>query len=199
MKKTRQRRVDEITDLCEQAGCNDKRQKIHAHQYVDKRWNPHPPQDFVLWFTHHPDQRRQGIDMARAFNTDRYRIQWYVARQLNLTPEQAARVRTQPASSHTARKAHFKWLLLRKRVKPEDAHAYFDDPVFDMFDAIRNNKPLKPILIRMGVYDEPEVPATLAEGFAKLKSLVANIGKAMPKINEGDVGLESSGREPDPF
>ena len=48
--KTRKQLADEISDLCDQHGCNEKIQKIHTAQYVDRGWNPHPSQSFVNWW-----------------------------------------------------------------------------------------------------------------------------------------------------
>ena len=48
--KSRDKLADEISDLCEQAGCNPKIRKVHREQYVHKRWNPHPPNRFVDWW-----------------------------------------------------------------------------------------------------------------------------------------------------
>ena len=48
--KTRQQLTDEIEDLCDIRVCGDKVRKIHRAQYVDRRWNPHPPKAFVTWW-----------------------------------------------------------------------------------------------------------------------------------------------------
>ncbi len=48
--KTRKQLSSEIEELCEQAGCKEKIRQVHSKQYVDKRWNPHPPRAFLSWW-----------------------------------------------------------------------------------------------------------------------------------------------------
>lgn len=68
--KTRAELLNQIDGLCDQAGCNDKIRELHRAQFVDRRWNPHPPQKFDLWWRTQPDC--QWIDWVRAYNTHRY-------------------------------------------------------------------------------------------------------------------------------
>lgn len=195
--KSRQRLIDEITDLCEQSGCSDKIAKIHLHNYVDRRWNSHPPQDFIAWFSDHRDYE-SGTSPTKAFNCENYRIQWFVARQMNLTHAQAERIKTQPRYSANSIKAeHAAWLVSRRRLKKEDVLEWMDDPARELFDAIRKDKPLRPILEKMGVYNEPPPVRKDADGsfkteFAKLKALMAKIHKKMPIVSEGDIALEAA-------
>ncbi len=82
--KTRKQLGDEIESLCEQAGCNEKIQKIHHAQYVDRRWNPHPPRAFLSWWnkdgpdiTEKATSRAWGdIDAVRAYNCEPAREQF---------------------------------------------------------------------------------------------------------------------------
>jgi len=76
--KTRQQLSNEISDLCDQAGCNDKIRKVHSSQYVDRGWNPHPPQRFINWWgmkgkaitEKQTDKAWQDVDAIRAFNCE---------------------------------------------------------------------------------------------------------------------------------
>ena len=92
--KTRQQLSAEIIDLCEQAGCSDKIQKIHHAQYVDRKWNPHPPQRFVNWWGAEGWKRTEKktdrawsvndmpIDCVRAFNSEAVREVYQEAKQI---------------------------------------------------------------------------------------------------------------------
>lgn len=90
--KTRQQLNDEISDLCDQKGCNDKIRRIHTVQYVDRRWNPHPPQRFVNWWgsgglkeTEKQTNRSWGdIDAVRAFNTEAVRQIYQEAKEFGI-------------------------------------------------------------------------------------------------------------------
>ena len=77
--KTRRKREDVISDLCDQAGCNEKVRAIHRDQYVKRRYQPHPPSDFTDWwyqgggwqFLEKVSGRGWcGVDAARAWNCD---------------------------------------------------------------------------------------------------------------------------------
>lgn len=80
MKNNRQL-TDEITDLCEQAGCSDKIAKIHLRQYVHGSWNPHPAREFLSWWNKGGPKLIEAatgsywrsIDAVRAFNCDEVR------------------------------------------------------------------------------------------------------------------------------
>lgn len=41
---------EHIAELCSIAGCSEKKQKIHAQQFLHRRWNPHPSERFVRWW-----------------------------------------------------------------------------------------------------------------------------------------------------
>ncbi len=79
--KTRKQLGDEINDLCDQAGCNEKIRKIHSAQYVDRRWNPHPPRAFLSWWNQDGPKLTvaatgtawEDIDAVRAFNCEAVR------------------------------------------------------------------------------------------------------------------------------
>lgn len=54
--------------LCDEAGCNEKRRKIHFDQIVHRAWNPHPSKEFVKWWHNQPEFRIDGVDAVRARN-----------------------------------------------------------------------------------------------------------------------------------
>ena len=91
--KTRIQLANEISDLCDQHGCKEKAQKIHQAQYVDRRWNPHPPQSFVNWWglsgkemtEKKTDQSYQDIDAIRAFNCESVREVYREVKQYGLS------------------------------------------------------------------------------------------------------------------
>ncbi len=76
--KTRKQLTGEIEELCEQAGCKEKVKQVHSKQYVDKRWNPHPPRAFLSWWNQDGPQLTKAatgrdwglIDAVRAFNCE---------------------------------------------------------------------------------------------------------------------------------
>jgi hypothetical protein len=80
--KTRKALSDQISDLCDQAGCSEKIRKIHAAQFVDRRWNPHPPQSFVAWWANRPEHADSGVDASRAFNSQNFRDQFMEAKSV---------------------------------------------------------------------------------------------------------------------
>lgn len=90
--KTRKQLSEEIGDLCDQAGCNDKVRKIHAAQYVDRSWNPHPPPKFVDWWAaggaldteKRTSNSWQDIDAVRAFNCEAVRETYFEAKKLGI-------------------------------------------------------------------------------------------------------------------
>lgn len=79
--KTRKQLGEEIDSLCEQAGCRESIQKIHHAQYVDRRWNPHPPRAFLSWWNQDgpklcvtaTGESWEDIDAIRAYNCERVR------------------------------------------------------------------------------------------------------------------------------
>ena len=87
--KTRSELADQISDLCDQAGCNDKIRTLHKAQFVDRRWNPHPTQKFVNWWGRigwQATEKRsgrawEGINAIRAFNCEAAREAYLEARQ----------------------------------------------------------------------------------------------------------------------
>jgi hypothetical protein len=91
--KTRKQLVDEISDLCDQHGCNDKIHKVHTAQYVDRGWNPHPPQHFANWWgsvgkemtEKKSENSWQDIDSIRAFNCETVREVYREAKQFGLS------------------------------------------------------------------------------------------------------------------
>ena len=91
--KTRLSLANEISDLCDQHGCNDKIQKLHHAQFVDKGWNPHPPQAFINWWgsigikaTEKATGRGWGeIDAIRAFNCEAVREVYREAKNFGLS------------------------------------------------------------------------------------------------------------------
>ena len=76
--KTKQEREDEISDLCDQAGCPELLRKRHLHQYADHRWNPHPSPQFVAWFSLH--RECGSVDSRIAFNCQCYRDEYWEAK-----------------------------------------------------------------------------------------------------------------------
>ncbi len=76
--KTRKQLAGEIEELCEQAGCKEKIRQVHSKQYVDKRWNPHPPRAFLSWWNQDGPRLTKAatgrdwalIDAVRAYNSE---------------------------------------------------------------------------------------------------------------------------------
>ncbi len=76
--KTRKQLSEEIEDLCDQAGCKEKIKQVHSKQYVDKRWNPHPPRAFLSWWNQDGPKLTvtatgrswEDIDAVRAYNCE---------------------------------------------------------------------------------------------------------------------------------
>lgn len=72
---------EEIRELCSKAGCKDKQRKTHAHQYLKKRWNPHPSERFVRWWVNRGIDATEeatgrgwhSIDPERAYNCEAVR------------------------------------------------------------------------------------------------------------------------------
>ncbi len=79
--KTRKQLGEEIEDLCEQSGCKEKVKQVHSKQYVDKRWNPHPPRAFLSWWNQDGPKLTvaatglayEDIDAVRAYNCESVR------------------------------------------------------------------------------------------------------------------------------
>ena len=81
--KTRRALSDEISELCDQAGCNEKVAGIHHAQFVDRNWNPHPPRSFIKWWPHGKAvcEEKSGeawrhVDEVRAYNCETVRQIW---------------------------------------------------------------------------------------------------------------------------
>ena len=70
--KTRQQLAEEIDDLCREHGCSEKIAKIHAAQYVDRNWHPHPSAEFETWWKTQMEYT-QGEDSQRAYNCQEFR------------------------------------------------------------------------------------------------------------------------------
>lgn len=83
---------DQIDSLCAVHECNEKKRKIHRKQYVDDRWNPHPPMRFVFWwnqggatYTEKATARPWvGIDSVVAFNCEAVREAYREAKAVGL-------------------------------------------------------------------------------------------------------------------
>jgi hypothetical protein len=88
--KIRKELIEEISDLCEQHGCNRKTKKVHLSQYADRQWNPHPPQHFINWWgsvgIEKTEKRTKNawrdIDAIRAFNCEAVRETYREAKQI---------------------------------------------------------------------------------------------------------------------
>jgi len=64
---------DYIAERCEEAGCKPKVAALHRDQYVNRRWDPHPPQDFVRWWHSQPESRLKAVI---AYNCAEVRKRW---------------------------------------------------------------------------------------------------------------------------
>lgn len=80
--KSREGKAEEIAELCAQHNCNERIRKIHAAQYVDRRWHPHPPAEFVRWWSQHDDHKLAGVRTVTAWNCQRYRDQYLEVREI---------------------------------------------------------------------------------------------------------------------
>jgi hypothetical protein len=85
-------RKEQIAALCEYHECKPKIAKIHHDQYVNRRWNPHPPRRFVQWWIKDGAKQTEGetgrawvgIDPERAFNCEAAREVYGQAKSLGL-------------------------------------------------------------------------------------------------------------------
>lgn len=85
---------EQIETLCAVHECSEKIRKIHRDQYVNRRWNPHPPERFVNWWkelgwlqTEKKSERGwsisdEPIDAARAFNCEAVREVYKEAKEI---------------------------------------------------------------------------------------------------------------------
>lgn len=64
----RKKRERWIMDRCEQAGCSKKIAAIHFDQYVDRHWNPHPPQQFMAWWDSPNTANHMAKETGRAWD-----------------------------------------------------------------------------------------------------------------------------------
>lgn len=67
----KEKRRQEIDELCDEAGCSDKIRKIHFEQFVHRHWHPHPPKEFKDWWVCQ-HECEQGMSVARAYNCQIY-------------------------------------------------------------------------------------------------------------------------------
>jgi hypothetical protein len=86
----RESRARAITKLCDKSGCAESKRKLHFEQFVDRSFNPHPPNAFIQWWYRHPDARSEGPedmrgpDAVRAYNCVRYRNEYLDAKELGI-------------------------------------------------------------------------------------------------------------------
>jgi hypothetical protein len=73
----------QAADKCEQAGCNEKIQKVHLEQAL-RGWEAHPPQEFCAWYANHNDYR-QGVLARIAWNCSDIRQEYLEAKEHGLT------------------------------------------------------------------------------------------------------------------
>ena len=73
---SREQRIREINDMCDQHGCSDKVCKIHFDQYVDRHWHPHPPAEFVQWWMQQHEYIQSEVLPKPAWNTEYYRAKF---------------------------------------------------------------------------------------------------------------------------
>lgn len=86
----RMSKKEQIESLCDYHECNPKQRKIHREQYVDRKWNPHPPHRFETWWsttgaleTEKKTERTWlGIDAVRAFNCEAVREVYREAKEV---------------------------------------------------------------------------------------------------------------------
>lgn len=75
----------EVADrLCTEAGCGEKKRKIHFDQLVHRAWNPHPSEAFVKWWHTQPEFRIDGVDAVRARNCKVFCDRFKEARQFGI-------------------------------------------------------------------------------------------------------------------
>ncbi len=78
----REKQREEIIEACDDAECSDKIRKIHFEQFLNRRWNPHPPAEFIAWWSTHLDGKIHGVKTSVAWNTRHYRDQYMEARSV---------------------------------------------------------------------------------------------------------------------
>jgi hypothetical protein len=79
---SREQIMSKAADLCEQAGCNEKKQELHLKQAL-RGWDAHPSQEFCVWWSKHADFR-EGILARVAWNCDSYRQEFLSAKEVGL-------------------------------------------------------------------------------------------------------------------
>jgi hypothetical protein len=57
-------RADEILEKCDQSHCDEKRRKIHYDQYVKRHWDPHPPAEFISWWSPFDIDQESGASVG---------------------------------------------------------------------------------------------------------------------------------------
>jgi hypothetical protein len=78
----REKRKNEIANLCDEHDCAPNIRKLHFEQYVERHWHPHPPDSFMGWWRFHVDSTTHGIKASVAWNTKYYRDQYMEVRQI---------------------------------------------------------------------------------------------------------------------
>lgn len=81
--------VSHVSDLCDQAGCSEKLRETHKQQAL-RDWHPHPPREFVNWWSTTGAQATEkatgcawrDIDATRAYNCQRARDTYMEAKQI---------------------------------------------------------------------------------------------------------------------
>lgn len=81
-----EKRKEAIAGLCDKAGCNENVRKTHFQQYVHRRWNPHPSEAFVKWWSKHRDFR-EGVGVVTARNCHRYYDEFLEAKKFGIENE----------------------------------------------------------------------------------------------------------------
>jgi hypothetical protein len=75
-------KAKQIKALCDYHECSSSQRKLHYRQYVQRRWNPHPPEQFAQWWpavgwqqTEAATERAwKGVSIEDAFNCEAVRV-----------------------------------------------------------------------------------------------------------------------------
>ena len=86
---------EQIATLCAVHECSEKIRKIHREQYVNRRWNPHPPQRFIAWWAgdgpehsyRNTGRAWDGVSAVVAFNCEAVREVYREAKSYGLTED----------------------------------------------------------------------------------------------------------------
>lgn len=187
--KQQQRRSEIIGEACEQAGCGEKETIKHHKLFVNHSWHVHPSPAFTEWWHSHPEAH--NINVVDAWNCDRYHIQWrWCIVVPGLTATQATRIPEPRTTDPDILIRHTKWLVNRKRMKPDEVKGFLRDKGSECVDALRDYKDgvvtiddVKSKLKECGVFDEPP---TFEDRAAAIRHIRGVMAKPMPKAMPTD-------------